>query len=96
MSERKLILGFSAVIVVAFGSILYGFSVYVTDGAAGAEFSTSTLTLGLTGAGIANGVLAPGLGRFMDRHGVRGVTAFGGILAGLGMFAFLRRQSPGR
>lgn len=93
-SNRRLVLGFSAVIVVAFGSILYGFSVYVTDASAGAEFSTTILSLGLTGAGVASAVIARPLGRFMDNHGVRSVIAAGSIMAGLGMMAFASSTQP--
>lgn len=94
MAERRMIFGFAAVVIVSFGAILYGFSVYVTDAAAGADFSTTTLSLGLTGATIANGLLAPGLGRFMDEHGVRGVTAVGGLMAWAGMVAFSYSTTP--
>ncbi len=80
--------GLGALIIVAFGSILYGFSVYATDDAAGAVFSTSVLSLGLTGATIVNGVLAPVVGRFADRHGVRGPIALGAGLLFLGLSAF--------
>ncbi len=96
MSRREwsLVFGVAAVIVVAFGSILYGFSVFVTDSAAGAEFSTSVLSLGLTGAGIVGGLLAVPLGRLMDRRGVRGVLLAGALLGGLGMAAFAAAQEP--
>lgn len=93
-SNRRIVLGFSAVIVVAFGSILYGFSVYVTDGAAGADFSTTVLSLGITGAGIAGALLARPLGRFMDLSGSRGVTMTGSTVACLGMLAFSVARSP--
>ena len=93
-SNRRLVLGFSAVIVVAFGSILYGFSVYVTDAAAGAEFSTTVLSLGLTGAGVASAVIARPLGSFMDKHGVRSVTVAGSVVAGIGMMAFAAATEP--
>ncbi len=93
-SNRRIVLGFSSVIVVAFGSILYGFSVYVTDGAAGADFSTTVLSLGLTGSGIAGALLARPLGKFMDSHGARGVTVVGATVACVGMVAFSMAQAP--
>lgn len=96
MSRRQwfLVFGVSAVIVVAFGSMLYGFSVFVTDTAAGGEFSTTVLSLGLTGAGIVSGLLAAPLGRLMDRRGVRGVLLAGAALGGLGMVAFSQARQP--
>jgi len=87
-SNRRIVLGFSAVIIVAFGSILYGFSVLVTDDAAGADFSTTVLSLGITGSGIVAALMARPLGRYMDRSGVRSVTVAGALLACAGMVAF--------
>ena len=87
-SNRRIVLGFSAVIIVAFGSILYGFSVLVTDDAAGADFSTTVLSLGITGSGIVAALLARPLGRYMDRSGVRSVTVVGALLACAGLVAF--------
>lgn len=93
-SNRRIVFGFASIVVVAFGSILYGFSVYVTDGAAGADFSTTVLSLGLTGAGVAAALLARPLGRFMDRHGARGVTVAGAAVACAGMIGFSLSQEP--
>jgi MFS family permease len=80
--------GLGLLIVVAFGSVLYGFSVYATDDAAGAVFSTSLLSVALTGSTIVNGLLAPGVGRYGDRHGVRTVIAVGSLLLGSGLMLF--------
>lgn len=93
-SNRRIVVGFSTVIVVAFGSILYGFSVFVTDHAAGADFSTTVLSLGITGAGIASALVARPLGRYMDEHGVRGVIVVGSALACAGMVAFSFSTEP--
>ena len=87
-SNRRIVLGLSAVIVVAFGSILYGFSVLVTDHAAGADFSTTVLSLGITGSGIVAALIARPLGRYMDRQGVQSVTVIGAVLACAGMVSF--------
>ncbi len=93
-SNRRIVLGLSAVIVVAFGSILYGFSVLVTDDAAGADFSTTVLSLGITGSGVVAALIARRLGRYMDHQGVRSVTVVGAVLACLGMVAFSFSREP--
>ncbi len=75
-------------LTVSFGSILYGFSIYVTDSAAGAEFSSSMLSFAYTGSVVVSGVVAAPLGRWMDRHGTRLVALVGGIITMMGMLAF--------
>lgn len=83
-----LVAGLGTLIVVAFGTVLYGFSVYATDEAAGSVFSTSVLSLGLSGATVVNGLLAPAVGRFADRRGVRGAIALGAVLLFMGLWGF--------
>lgn len=78
----------------SFGSILYGFSIYVTDEAAGAVFSSSMLSFAYTGSVVVSGLAAAPLGRFMDRHGTRHVAAVGGIVTMAGMVAFSLAGSP--
>lgn len=75
-------------LMVSFGSILYGFSIYVTDGSAGAVFSSSMLSLAYTGSVIVSGLVATPLGRWMDRHGTRHVAAVGGVVTLGGMLVF--------
>jgi MFS family permease len=75
-------------LAVSFGTVLYGFSIYVTDSAAGAEFSSSMLSLAYAGSVVASGLLATSLGKWMDRHGARSVAAFGGLITCAGLFAF--------
>ena len=72
----------------SFGSILYGFSIYVTDGSAGADFSSSMLSLAFTGSVVVSGLVAAPLGRWMDRHGTRRVASIGGLVTMAGMVAF--------
>ncbi len=75
-------------LAVSFGTVLYGFSIYVTDSAAGAEFSSSMLSLAYAGSVVASGLLATPLGKWMDRHGARSVAVFGGLLTCAGLVAF--------
>jgi MFS family permease len=81
-------------VMVAFGVILYGFSIFVTDGAAGAEFSKTVLSAAYGGSVVAGGLLAIPIGRRADRRGVRGILALGGLLTAVGMSAFAAATTP--
>ncbi|HDH27133.1 MAG TPA: MFS transporter [Actinobacteria bacterium] len=78
----------SATVMVGFGVILYGFSVYVTDHAAGAEFSKTVLSVAYGGSVFVGGLLALPVGRYADRHGVRAVVGAGALLGSLGLIVF--------
>jgi MFS family permease len=80
----------SLTVMVSFGVILYGFSIFVTAGAAGEEFSKTVLSAAYGGSVIAGGLLAVPLGVRADRVGVRGIIATGGLLAACGMLLFGR------
>ncbi len=88
------VLAVAATVVVAFGSMFYGFSVFLTEEAAGGEFSTSLLSLGYAGSVVAGGLLAFPVGRYADRHGVRGVFGVGAVLGALGLTAFALARQP--
>lgn len=75
-------------LTVSFGSVLYGFSIYVTDSAAGADFSSSMLSLAYAGSVVMGGLVAAPLGKWMDRRGTRRIAALGGLLTCAGMVAF--------
>ena len=72
----------------AFGILFYGFSVYLTDEAAGSEFSATALSLAYGGAVLAGGLMAIPIGRYADRHGVRLIVGLGALLGFLGLAAF--------
>ncbi|MCP3973945.1 MAG: MFS transporter [bacterium] len=82
------VIAVGVLLTVSFGSILYGFSIYVTDSAAGAEFSSSMLSLAYGGSVIVSGVVATPLGRWMDRHGTRWVALTGGVVTCAGLVGF--------
>lgn len=88
------VIAVGALLAVSFGTVLYGFSIYVTDSATGAEFSSSMLSLAYAGSVVASGLLATSLGKWMDRHGARSVAAFGGVVTCAGLFAFSLASSP--
>lgn len=79
--------------MVAFGVILYGFSIFVTEEAAGADFSKTVLSIAYGGSVVVGGLLAVPVGTWADRRGVRSILAVGGVLAGTGMWLFSIAQA---
>ncbi len=84
----------AASVAVAFGVLLYAFSVLITDEAAGAEFSTTTLSVAYGGAVLMAGLLAIPVGRQADRHGVRGLVGAGAVTGAAGLVALAAAQEP--
>ena len=82
------ILPLSITVMAAFGILLYGFSVFLTNDAAGSEFSTTALSLAYGGAVLAGGLLAMPVGRYADRHGIRLIVGLGAVFGFLGLAAF--------
>lgn len=92
--NRRWVVPLSATVMVGFGVILYGFSVYATDQAAGAEFSKTVLSVAYGGAVFAGGLMALPVGRYADRHGVRVIVGAGAVLGCLGLVAFSISTQP--
>ncbi len=90
--DRRWVLPLAVTVMVGFGVILYGFSVYTTDQAAGSDFSTTVLSVAYGGSVFVGGLLAFPVGHFADRHGVRLVIAFGAVLGCLGLIGFSYSQ----
>ena len=82
------ILSLAVTAMAAFGIMFYGFSVYLTDEAAGSEFSTTVLSLAYSGAALVGALFAMPVGRYADRHGVRSIVGLGSVLGFLGLGAF--------
>lgn len=91
---RRVVISSSISVVVAFGCVLYGFSVYVTDQAAGSVFTTSLLSVAYAGAVIASGLSSVPVGRHIDRHGVHRIIITGGFLVGGGLGLFSVATEP--
>lgn len=85
----RILVPLAVTVMIAFGVMLYGFSIYVTRDAAGAVFSKTVLSIAYGGAVVTGGLLAVPVGRYADRNGVRRVLLAGGVLgfAGFGVFA---------
>jgi MFS family permease len=76
------------IVSVAYGALYYGFSVLISDSAAGADFSRGLLASAYGGAVLTGGLAAVPVGRLADRHGVRFLIAGGGVLGAVGLAAF--------
>jgi len=74
--------------------MFYAVSVMLTDKAAGAEFSTTTLSVAYGGFVLVGGGLAFVIGRRADRVGIRSLTIAGFMLGAAGLIAFGRSTSP--
>lgn len=88
------VIAVGVLLAVSFGTVLYGFSIYVTDSSAGAEFSSSMLSAAYAGSVVSSGLLAIPLGKWMDRHGARNVAALGGTVVCSGLVAFSLASNP--
>ncbi|GAB3842094.1 MFS transporter [Nesterenkonia populi] len=85
---RRLVCALAVSVGVSFGAILYGTSVLITSSAAGAEFSVSLLSAAFSGSVLTGACVAVPVGRYADRHGIRRIVAFGGLLVFLGFLGF--------
>jgi predicted MFS family arabinose efflux permease len=74
--------------------MLYALSVLLTEEAAGAVFSTTTLSAAYGGSVLVGGGTAFWIGRYADRHGVRSIVLTGSILGSLGLGAFAAGTEP--
>ncbi len=90
----KQILPLSLTVMVAFGIMLYGFSVFLTDGAAGGEFTTGLLSIAYGGGLVAGGLLAYPVGRRADRRGIRAIFGLGAVLGAAGLTLFSYATEP--
>lgn len=84
----------AATVMMAFGVILYGFSIFVTDTAAGRDFSKTVLSLAYGGSVVVGGLLAVPIGTWADRRGIRYILMAGGAFAAAGMVAFAAAREP--
>jgi predicted MFS family arabinose efflux permease len=87
-----LIIAMGVLVMVAFGTLFYAYSIFVTEEAAGAEFSISLLSLAWTGAVLAGGLLAFVIGRYADRNGVRGIMGLGTVVGASGLMLLAASQ----
>ena len=79
--------------MVAFGTLFYAYSIFITGEAAGAEYSISLLSLAWTGAVLVGGGFAFMVGRRADRHGVRGIMGLGSVVGAAGLILLAASQT---
>ncbi len=83
----------SVLVMVAFGTLFYAYSIFITEEAAGAEYSISLLSLAWTGAVLVGGGFAFVVGRRADRHGVRGIMGLGTVVGATGLILLAASQA---
>lgn len=83
----------SVLVMVAFGTLFYAYSIFITEEAAGAEYSISLLSLAWTGAVLVGGGFAFVVGRRADRHGVRGIMGLGTVVGATGLILLAASQT---
>jgi MFS family permease len=92
----RLIAALCVVVTVAYGALYYGFSVLITDGAAGADFSRALLSTAYGGAVVTSGLAAVPVGRIADRIGVRAIMAAGALVGAAGLAGFAAAAHGGQ
>lgn len=93
-SRRRVLLALAFTVSVSYGALFYGFSVLLSDTAAGGSFSTTVLSAAFGGAVVTGGLASVVVGRVADRRGVRVVLGVGAVTGGLGLLAFSQATSP--
>ena len=89
-----LTLGFTA--MASYGVLSYAFAVFIVPMSADLGWSKATITGAFSIAQLISGAAAIPLGRWIDRHGARGVMTGGAVLGTLGLLAWSRVTSvPG-
>jgi predicted MFS family arabinose efflux permease len=87
-TPRLLVPALALLVTVSYGALFYGFSVLVTDEAAGGRFSATVLSAAYGGAVLSAGASAVAAGWVADRAGIRGVVAAGSLAGAGGLAAF--------
>lgn len=94
ISPRRLLLTLSITVSVAYGALFYGFSVLLSDAAAGADFTSTVLSTAFGGAVITGGATSVVVGRVADRWGIRSILGLGAVVGGAGMLLFSMATAP--
>ena len=84
-------LGFTA--VASYGVLSYAFAVFIVPMSSDLGWSKATITGAFSAAQLVAGATAIPVGRWVDRHGARGVMTAGAILGTLALIAWSRVQS---
>ncbi|MEV4113204.1 MFS transporter [Nonomuraea sp. NPDC049695] len=78
---------------VGYGVLYYAFSVFIPPMSRELHAGVAQLTGAITLAVLVSGVVAPVIGRWLDRHGGRGLMTVGSVLGGLAVLAWSQVRS---
>ena len=90
----RMVLALALTETVSFGILFYAFTVFVEPMRADLGWSTATLTGGFSIGLVTSGLLAPLVGRWIDRHGTRALMTVGSVVATVGLFGWSQVTSP--
>jgi len=89
-----MVVALSVTETVSFGVLFYAFTVFVEPMRLELGWSTATITGGYSLGLVTSGLMAPLVGRWVDRHGTRGVMTAGSLAAAAGVAAWSFVTSP--
>jgi predicted MFS family arabinose efflux permease len=92
-AHRRLVGALAVTQTVGYGTMLYAFAVLLTAVAADLHTSTAAVTGALTVCVLTSALTAIPVGRWLDRHGGRGVMTAGSILGTAALLAWSQAQS---
>ena len=90
----RMVLALAVTETVSFGILFYAFTVFVEPMRAELGWSTATITGGFSIGLVTSGLMAPLAGRWVDRHGPRGLMTVGSLVATLGLVAWSQVATP--
>lgn len=91
---RGLLVTLSLTVSVAYGALFYGFSVLLSDAAAGGEFTSTVLSAAFGGAVVTGGISSVVVGRVADHRGARSIIGLGAVTGGIGLALFSVATGP--
>lgn len=89
-----MVLALAVTETVSFGILFYAFTVFVEPMRAELGWSTALLTGGFSVGIVTSGLLAPLVGRWVDRHGTRALMTVGSLLAAVGLVGWSQVAAP--
>lgn len=92
-ANRRLVAALAVTQTVGFGALHYSFAVLLTAVANDLHTSTAAVTGALTVCVLVSALVAMPVGRWVDRHGGRGLMTVGSILAAVSMVARSQAQN---
>lgn len=79
---------------VSFGILFYAFTVFVEPMRTELGWSTATITAGFSIGLVTSGLMAPLVGRWVDRFGTRGLMTVGSVVATVGLVGWSQVATP--